>query len=235
MIIQPTALDLRLAGALARLAAAHPRFALAVDSGIRHTLFGGFWFGAALFIFWIYAEKTGRREVRLRVLTIVLGSVLAILFTMVAGALVSWPPPMREPRFMFLYPSAMQNNLNTNCFPSQSTAAYACVAAGIYSLRKAWGWALWGLVVIFIAFPRMFVGGHYLTDVVAGVALALAGYAAVRYGLETKVISRFESLVNQRAVSWAFMQLAVFFWIFQVTVEFRELTWAKVVIEFLFR
>lgn len=235
MIIQPTPLDLWLAGALARLAAAHPRFALAVESGIRHTLFGGFWFGATLFGFWIYAEKTGRREVRLRVLTIIVGSVLAILFTVVAGALLSWPPPMRQPRFMYLYPSAMQNNLNTNCFPSQSTAAYACVAAGIYSLRKAWGWVLWGLVVIFIAFPRMFVGGHFLTDVLAGAALALAGYAVARYGLETNIISWIEAAAHQRALAWGLLQLLVFIWIFQVTVEFREVTWAKVVIEFFLR
>jgi membrane-associated phospholipid phosphatase len=231
----PTPLDFWLAGVLAKLAAAHPLFALAVDSGIRHTLFGGSWYGAALFISWVYAAQSGRRDVRLRVLSIVAGSVLAILLTILAGALISWPPPIRDPVLRSLYPSAMQDNLNTNCFPSQSTAAYACIAAGVYSLRKAWGWVLWALVVVAVAFPRMFVGGHYFTDVLAGTLLALAGYAVARWVLEENVISWLDALAHQRTLPWALLQLAVFIWIFQVTVEFREVTWAKVVIEFFLR
>jgi membrane-associated phospholipid phosphatase len=235
MTTLPTPLDLWLARLLAKFAHAHPQFALAIDSGIRHTLFGGFWFGAALFIFWIYAERCGRREVRLRVLTILVGSAVAILLTVALGAWVSWPPPMRNLSFKYFYPTAMQTNLNTNCFPSQSTAAYAAIAAGIYSLHKACGWALWILVAVFIALPRMFVGGHYFTDIWVGTALALAGYAAARYLLEARVTSGIVTYVERRRLARLLLQGLIFFWIVQVTVEFRELTWAKVVAEYFLR
>lgn len=234
-MISPTLFDLWLARCLAEFVAAHKPFALAVNSGIRHTLFGGSWFGAALFVAWAYAERTRQEMVRRRVLTIMLGSVVAVILTVVAGALVTWPPPIRDPGLVRLFPTSMQSNLNTNCFPSQSTAAYAAVAAGIYSLHKATGWALWILVVLFIALPRMLVGGHYFTDVVAGAILALSGYGAARYLFETKFTSKVDFFVEQKPLAKLALQILMFVWIVQVTVEFREVTWAKVVLEHFLR
>jgi undecaprenyl-diphosphatase len=228
----PTPFDFWLAKWLAEFVSAHKQFALAVASGIRHTLFGGFWFGAALFVLWVYAERTGQETIRRRVLTIMLGSVVAVLLTVVAGALVSWPPPIRDPGIAALYPSSMLSNLNTNCFPSQSTAAYAAIAAGVYSLHKATGWVLWILVALFVALPRMLMGGHYFTDVVAGAILALLGYGAVRYLLETRLISKVDLFAERQPLAKLALELLMFVWIVQVTMEFREVTWAKVVLEY---
>ncbi len=235
MMTFPTAFDFWLAKSLAEFVAEHRQFALAVASGIRHTLFGGSWFGAALFVLWVHAERTGQEAVRRRVLTIVAGSVVAVLLTVIAGALVSWPPPIRDPGIAALYPSAMLSNLNTNCFPSQSTAAYAAIAAGVYSLHRATGWILWILVVLFVALPRMMVGGHYFTDVVAGIALALIGYGTARYLLEARRISTIDLFTQRRSLAKLALQLLIFIWIVQVTLEFREVIWAKVVLEYFLR
>jgi membrane-associated phospholipid phosphatase len=235
MTIHPTPFDLWLATKLAVVVAAHPQFTLAVESGIRHTVFGGLWFGAALFALWIQAARTGHHESRLRVLSILVGMLLAIMMTMAAGALISWPPPFRIPTLENLYQTALLTNPNTNCFPSQSTAAYCVVAAGVYSLHKAWGWLLWALVLVIIALPRMFVGGHYFTDVVVGAVLALIGYAAARNLLERKLISPAEDWISKGRLTGVLLDLLVFVWIFQVTVEFREVTWAKAVLEFFWR
>jgi hypothetical protein len=159
MPISATEFDLGLAGRLAAFAAAHWQFSLAIESGIRRTVFGGLWFGAALFVVWVQAGRTSQGEPRLRVLSILVGTVLAILLTLAAGVLISWPPPIRLPALQELYPSAMQTNPKTNCFPSQSTAAYGAIAAGIYSLHKASGWLLWVSVIACVALPRMYVGG----------------------------------------------------------------------------
>ncbi len=235
MTIFPTSFDFWLAESLAEFVAQHKQFTLAVESGIRHTLFGGSWFGAALFVLWVYAERTGQEAVRRRVLTIVVGTVVAVLLTIVAGELVSWPPPIRDPGIAALYPSAMQTNLNTNCFPSQSTAAYAAIAAGVYSLHKATGWILWILVVLFVALPRMLVGGHYFTDILAGAGMALIGYGAVRYLLEAGQISKVDAWTERNALAKLALQLLMFVWIVQVTMEFREVIWAKVVFEYFLR
>lgn len=233
-MIFPTPFDYWLAKSLAQFAASHKQFALAVESGIRHTLFGGFWFGAVLFVLWLHAERTGQKETRVRVLTILAGSVVAVLLTIAAGALVSWPPPIRTLSIRDLYPTPMWENLNTNCFPSQSSAAYASVAAGVYSLHKATGWILWVLVALFVALPRMLVGGHYFTDVVVGAALGLLGYAAARYLLEAKLISKVDLFMDRRPLFRLALQLLMFVWIVQVTVEFREVSWAKVVFDYFF-
>lgn len=235
MMTFPTPFDFWLARHLAQVVARHNQFAQAVESGIRHTLFGGFWFGAVLFILWVHAERTGQKETRVRVLTILAGSVVAVLLTVVAGTLISWPPPIRDPSLVGLFATAMQSNPNTNCFPSQSTAAYASVAAGVYSLHKATGWVLWVFVALFVALPRMFVGGHYFTDVVVGAGLGLLGYAAARYLLEAKLISKMDLFADERPLARLALQLLMFVWIVQVTVEFREVAWAKVVVEFFLR
>ncbi len=235
MMTFPTSFDFWLAKSLAEFVAEHKQFALAVESGIRHTLFGGSWYGAALFVFWVHAARMGQEVARRRVLSIMVGSVVAVLLTVVAGALVSWPPPIRDPGIAAFYPSAMQSNINTNCFPSQSTAAYAAIAAGVYSLHKATGWILWILVVLFVALPRMLVGGHYFTDVVAGAGLALIGYGAARYLLETRLISKVDLFAESCPAAKLGLQLLMFVWIVQVTMEFREVIWAKVVFEYFFR
>jgi membrane-associated phospholipid phosphatase len=235
MIISPTPLDTWLARVLAEVVSAHKQFALAVESGIRHTVFGGLWFGAVLFILWIRSERDGRAEYRRRILTILAGSVAAGALALAAGYLISWPPPIRDHDLVRLFPSAMQSNPNTNCFPSVSTAAYGSIAAGVYSLHKTTGWGLWVLVAIFIALPRMFVGGHYLTDAMVGAGLGLLGYAAAKYLLEAKVISKLDFFADRQPLAQLALRLLMFVWIVQVTVEFREVTWAKVVFEYFFR
>ena len=109
-------------------------------------------------------------------MTILLVSCLAILLTLLAAAVISWPPPVHYPGLQEVYRGYLGPNPNSTSFPGQSVALFGSVAAGIYSLHKAVGWVLWALVVLFVAIPRMSVGGHFFTDVLVGFLLALIGY-----------------------------------------------------------
>jgi len=140
---------------------------------------------------------------------------------------ISWPPPIRHLDLSSLFPNYIDRNPDTNCFPSQSTALYASVAAGIYSLHRRTGMFLWVAVAAFVALPRMYVGGHYLTDVVVGVLLAGLGYAGARYGLESRVISRLDTFFEGSMALCTAREVLVFVWILQVAVEFREAVWFK--------
>lgn len=233
MLLSPTGPDLWVAKELLGFLKIHPLFDLAVQSMIRHNILGGFWFGAALFICWIQCTRRGESEIQLRIWTILIGSTLAILLTLLGGALISWPPPSRYPPLASLFPHYFEMNLNTNCFPSQSTALYGSIAAGVYSLHKASGWVLWTMVAVFVALPRMYVGGHYLTDVVVGVLLALAGYAAARYFLEAKLTSKIPLFFKKNPGLQYLREFLIFFWILQVSVEYREVSWAKLVLKLL--
>jgi membrane-associated phospholipid phosphatase len=235
MAILPTPLDLWLAHQLVGFIPSHPRFAVGVQDAIRVGVLGGLWFGLARFVGWNQSSRGKDQMVQLRILTILLGSGLAILLTLFAGAMISWPPPVHYPGLNKLFLGYLGPNPNTNSFPSQSVAVFGAVAAGMYSLHKTVGWALWTLVVLFIAFPRMFVGGHFFTDVVVGFLLALIGYWLARDVLEARVTSRLERFLDQTSRLQLLREILVFFWIIQVTVEFQGVVWVKDIVEPIFR
>ena len=230
-IIAPTLLDLWLARELASLLRYRVEFNVGVQRAISSHVLGGLWFGLTLFLYWVWSARERRHDVQVRILTVLLGSTLAILLTLVAAWLVSWPPPVHYPGLDHLYIGLLEPNPNTNSFPSQSMALYGSIAAGIYSLHRLIGWGLWALVVLFIALPRMFVGGHFITDVVVGFILALVGYMVARYLLETRLISQLESNLDRTSRLRLFRDTLVFFWMIQVTVEFQAVVWLRNLVE----
>jgi len=227
----PTRVDLWLAGELAGLLRHHPQFGLAVQDAIQHNILGGFWYGAALFICWTQAVRKRQGEERLRMLTILIGSALAILLTIGAGAIVSWPPPARYPGLANLFPDYLETSTSLNSFPSQSTVLYSVVAAGVYSLHKASGWLLWFLVPVSVALPRMCVGGHFLSDIVAGLLLAVIGYGSARWLIEARLTAKIEPFLEERPRLRTLTDFLLFIWILQVTLEFRDVVWLKSMIE----
>jgi membrane-associated phospholipid phosphatase len=233
--LAPTPVDLWLARELATLARLHVPFNVGVQASIRSDILGGLWYGLALFVFWVRSARNGQRRIQLRVLTILLGSTLAILLTVLLQTVVTWPPPVHYPGLERLYYGLLEPNPNTNSFPSQSVALYASVAAGVYSLQKAVGWALWILVVVFVAIPRMFVAGHFLTDVLVGFVVALVGYWLARHLLEARLTTRLQVFFDETPRRQLFMEILVFIWILQVSVEFQGAVWFKTVGESIMR
>ena len=230
--IHPTLVDLWLVREMAAFFRLHERLDLLVNGAIEHNVLGGVWYGLALFVIWAEATRKGQREIQTRVLTTLVGSTLAVLLTFAAGALFSWPPPANHPGLANLFPQYLDVNPNTNCFPSQSTALYSAVAAGVFSLHRVGGCVLWVLVPICIALPRMYVGGHFATDILVSLVLALAGYALARCLLEPRALLKLGPLVNQGSPRLRLLvDVFVFFWILQVTVEFRDILWLMRVME----
>jgi hypothetical protein len=83
----------------------HQRFDLAVESCVRHHLFGGFWFATCLFVFWVTGARPGEQKIRLRALTILCGSVIAVALTIFLGELYSWLPPSGNSALAHFYPA----------------------------------------------------------------------------------------------------------------------------------
>jgi undecaprenyl-diphosphatase len=220
---------------LAQFLDRYPLFDLSIQSAIYHNVLGGFWYGAALFVFWVRSNRTGQEATRRRILTILLGSLIAILLMLVAQALVVWPPPIHHPSLSGLYPRYIYTNPEGSSFPSQSVTVYASLAAGIYSLHRAAGWFLWAGVVILVALPRMYVGGHYPSDVLAGAILGLAGYAAARYFLESRLVPHLERFFEGRTWMRVLAEAVVFTWILQVAVGFRDVVWLKNALQYLLK
>jgi len=226
-VLAPTHIDIWLTAELAKFLGRYPLLDLSVESAIRHNVLGGFWFAVAVFVFWMQGATPGQQKARHRIFTIMFGSVLAILLTILAGTVISWLPPSRHPGLADLYPRYLKPNLNNNSFPSQSTALYAAVTAGIYALNKGVGSILWVCVGVLVALPRIYVGGHYPSDILAGLILGLAGYVSALYFLEPRLVPSLEQVLQEDSRLRIVRNIVVFVWMLQVAVEFRDLIWLK--------
>jgi membrane-associated phospholipid phosphatase len=222
MPLPPTAFDLWFLTAMFGLLGKRPVFDLAVQSAVRHNVLGGIWFAAVLFVYWSASERQDSR--RLRLLTTLLGCIMAILLGEGLNCIFERMPPNRSPG-LFVYPEYMADNPNTNCFPSMSAAVYAAVAAGIGSLSRAVGWLSWAAVVILIAIPRMYLGGHYPSDIFAGIACAWLGYWIALH-LQPTYEGHVQRWLGADAPRLA-LTVLVFAWILQVGVEFRDAAWLR--------
>jgi undecaprenyl-diphosphatase len=220
--------DLWLVTHLAMLWGRSPIFDVVVQQGITYGVLGGVWYAGALFLFWVQGAHPGQREVRRRTLTIALGTLVAALLTVLAGPAVSWAPPSAHPELAGLYPDNLPVNLNASSFPSQSTALYAAVAAGIFSLRRTLGIWAWIGVGVLVALPRVYVGGHHVTDILAGLVAGLGGYW-VALLVEVRVVSSCEWVFGYPWDCWqrTLAECAVFLWILQVAMGFRHVVWIR--------
>jgi len=227
MWLAPTGFDLWFVRQLAQFLGRHPLFDLGVQSAIYHNILGGFWYAAALFVLWLQGSQEGNEATRRRILTILLGSLIAILLIPVAQALVVWPPPIHHPSVSSLYPRYIYTNPEGSSFPSQSVTLYASLAAGIYSLHRVTGWFLWVGVVILVGLPRIYVGGHYPSDVFGGIILGVSGYAGARYLLESRLVPQLERVFVGKPWLRVAGEVIVFAWILQVAIEFREIVWLR--------
>ena len=222
----PTRLDMWVAKHLAVSLSWSRGLRLWVAESVSYGLLGGVWYATVLFIFWVRSEEPGHADVRRRVLTIAFGSIAAALLTLVEARLVSWPPPSTHPDLARLFPADLPDNVNANCFPSQSTALYASLSAGIYSLGRTAGVLAWLGVGVLVALPRMYLGGHYMTDVFGGLVAGLIGYSIATGLLQGTVVPRCaRPLEHQWGWRRVVLEGAVFLWLFQVAVEFGHVVW----------
>lgn len=221
----PLQFDLHTAAELARFLGRWPLFDHCVQSAIHHHVLGGIPFAGALFYFWVQAEREGRPERLRRLITILLGSLAAIALALWAADLISWLPPQRQPGLSSLYPKYLIWDENTNSFPSDSTAVYTAIAVGLVSLNRKAGVMLLAAVLLFVSLPRMYVGGHYVTDVLAGLVIGLASYAIARFAFDGKLSGQILAVGRRPGWRHVVLELCVFLWILEVAVSFQEGLW----------
>lgn len=232
--MQPDGIDLWSIRKLAGLLGRWRLLDLGIQSAIVHGLLGGYWFSAVIFLLWVPGMTSPQKNTRARLLTIMIGSAFAILFGTILGRLVCWTPPNRNPSLAHFYPSYLLANPNQSSFPSMSTSVYSSVAAGVFSLYRWLGVSLWILVIVAIAVPRMYVGGHYPADVLVGIVLGISGYWVARKA-EPCLSGRMHLWLEGNRWMRITTEIVVFLWIVQMAVEFRELVWARNIMDYFLR
>lgn len=215
--MQPTRLDLKVIRLLTPLQA-RPALVDAIDILSRNSLVNGFVFVVPLYLYWHFSEGERRRLAQRRLLIILLGMILGALASLLLQQLIRWPPPAVHPAVADVYSPLFRDNPNLNSFPSDSTLLFSTVAFGVaaWSSRLSMGLLTW--LLVFVAPSKVFVGGHYPTDLLAGLLLGFCSVRLSSYLMDK--LPRLENLASNQSVVF---RLAIFFWLFEVGNELRDL------------
>jgi len=223
--VAPTTFDLWFNLHLTALIGKSRAFDAAIVEGIAHNLLGGYWYGAALFIYWIRGNREGGGEVQGRVLRIILATLVAIPLMLATSHLITHVPPGSNPVLARHYPREVYTAVDTNSFPSYSTALYTTIALGVFALDHVTAWLLGAGVIVLVGLPRIYVGGHYPTDVLAGIVLGLASHLVSRAYPESPLQHLGHRVFMGRKITWVLGQILVYSWILNVCDEFRQGKW----------
>lgn len=142
----------------------------------------GLWFQTA------EGEARARTEVGARRARLVACCWVAILSVLVARLLAHVLPyrerPLHTPGIGYILPYTMepQSLIHWSSFPSDHAVLFFALATGIFQVSRRWGSLALAHAVLLIAVPRLYLGIHWFTDILAGTALgvllALAGMRA---------------------------------------------------------
>lgn len=131
----------------------------------------GLWFAR------IDASEQLQQQRRARIVSIVAAACLAAALSVaLTQVLPLRPRPLVDPQLGFVLPYSMGIGgwERASSLPSDHAAMFFALAAGLCILSTRWGWLAMVYVLVFIAFPRAYLGLHYFSDLVAGAAIGVA-------------------------------------------------------------
>src|SRR5512139_3227420 len=153
------------------LTAASPAFVAFMQWVADAELFKGGVLMALLWWAWFRPDVDGRRSRET-----VLATVAAGFTALFVARLLSWTLPFR-PRPMFVYPPPFAPKAEWNewsSFPSDHATLFFALATGLFYISRPLGLVATLYVLVVICLPRIFLGLHYPTDILAGTLLGVA-------------------------------------------------------------
>lgn len=161
-----------------------------------------------------FRERDPERERRVRNVLIANFAATVVVLTLMR-ILVKVLPFRKRPIFDegFLWLADLRASRLTpgdldNSFPSDHAALFVCLAVGLWLVNRRVGFLALLYVLVFICFPRVYVGYHYPTDIVAGALIGAAG-ALLAHLLAVKIAAFWARLDKIR--TWAATRPAVFY------------------------
>jgi membrane-associated phospholipid phosphatase len=172
-------------------------------------------------LIWSCWLDTNNIESRARILVGTLAAVAAGGFSRVLQhVLPTHPRPFHDPAFAFQAPSGIEQHYNTwNSFPSDHVTVFMGLAFVIYIARSRF--AIFAIVwTIFVETSRVYMGGHYPSDMVGGAAL---GAVAVWATQVPWLISLGSRLVIRLERSPSLFCMGAFFLSYQIATLFGDI------------
>lgn len=190
-LIPPTAFDLTILQYLNTYAQQSETFdgLIGFLSG-NHLLKGGV---LMMLFWWAWFREKDFSPVRARLVATLAASFLAICIArLLALSLPFRYRPMHDETIAFQLPSGMSTTLlgGWSSFPSDHAVLYFALAAGLFCASRTIGIVALIYTAVFIALPRVYLGLHHPTDILAGAFIGLALALLFQLPLMIRVIGK---------------------------------------------
>lgn len=140
--------------------------------------------------------------------------------------------PIDDAALQFVHPYGMEQiSLTTwSSFPSDHAVLYVALAGGIFALWRSLGWLALGYVVVVVLLPRIYLGVHFTTDILAGAVIgALMVWAALHESVRQPLARRALPWCD-RHPAWFYSAAFIFAWqmamLFQDPRDLAGFSWA---------
>ena len=177
---------------------------------------------AVILWYWFYGRKDPRMN-RSFLLSALLGSLISLFFArFLAHALTIRIRPILDTALHFTRPSGVPNESNWtiwSSFPSDHAALFFALLTGVWLVSRRLGISLLIYVVIVICLPRIYVGIHYPSDILAGAALGILSVLLCSW---SKIRERWTPTVLNWIDRWPGPAYAL---LFLLTFEIATLFW----------
>jgi undecaprenyl-diphosphatase len=155
---------------------------------------------------WFRPSEDQRENRRFLICGIVACLVAVVIARGLAHAVPFRPRPFTNPALHFQTPygHSEENLINWSSFPSDHAAVFFALAISIFFAWRAAGILALCYVVVMICLPRLYMGFHHPTDLLAGAVIGLATASLAR-------ISCIREAVGEVAEHWLERSAASFY------------------------
>jgi undecaprenyl-diphosphatase len=134
--------------------------------------------GIVIILLWWYWYKNGEKQLKNRehILSTILSCSFAILLARgIALLLPLRLRPIHEPGLSFILPYGVKTDAleGWSSFPSDHAVMFFALATGLLFVSKKAGIFAFIYVTLFISLPRIYLGFHYPTDIIAGAFIGI--------------------------------------------------------------
>lgn len=189
----------------------------------RNNFFKGVLFSLLILFFW-FAVKKNSLEIRQKIIAGLIGSAITLITARLLARLLPMRlRPKHNDALDFELPLGSKMTLldGHSSFPSDHAALFFGLATLVFTLSRRLGLLAFTYVTIFIAAPRIYLGLHFLSDLLAGALLGTFVIILMNRPFIRPTISQ-PFLRLEKACPGIFYAL-FFFFLYQMTTLFQDL------------